>query len=70
AGFADALAGRGYVIRERDNERIVFDPAQDHELREFWKLAAERGAEVRTLGRDVPSLESAVVKAMEHNRGR
>ena len=70
ADFAEALANRGYVIRERETDRIVFDPSEDKELREFWRLAAERGAEVRTLGRDVPSLESAVVKAMEHNRER
>lgn len=70
AEFADALAEHGYVIRERETERLVFDPTDDKELRQFWRLAAERGAEVRTLGRDVPSLESAVVKAMEHNRGR
>jgi ABC-2 type transport system ATP-binding protein len=70
ADFAEALAHRGYTIRERETERLVFDPGQDTELREFWRLAAECGAEVRTLGRDVPSLESAVVKAMEHNRER
>jgi ABC-2 type transport system ATP-binding protein len=70
AAFADALSQRGYAIRDRDIERIVFDPNRDKDLREFWRLAAERGAEVRTLGRDAPSLESAVVKAMEHIRGR
>jgi ABC-2 type transport system ATP-binding protein len=70
AAFADALSQRGYTIRDRDTERIVFDPNRDKDLREFWRLAAERGAEVRTLGRDAPSLESAVVKAMEHIRGR
>jgi len=70
ASFAEALANGGYTVHEQETERIVFDPNLDTELREFWRLAAERGAEVRTLGRDAPSLESAVVKAMEHNRER
>jgi ABC-2 type transport system ATP-binding protein len=68
--FAEELARSGYTLYEKETERIVFDPNQDTELREFWRLAAEHGAEVRTLGRDAPSLESAVVKAMEHNRER
>ena len=65
ADFAGALAGRGYSIREHDNERISFEPNDDPELRAFWELAAERGAEVRSFGRDLPSLETAVIRAME-----
>lgn len=65
AGFADALRDRGYAIRDLDDERIAFDPKEDGDLREFWRLAAERGAEVRALGRDLPTLEKAVVLAME-----
>ena len=64
-GFAGALGERGYTIRDHDTERIAFDPNDDNDLREFWKLAAERGAEVRALGRDLPTLEKAVVLAME-----
>jgi ABC-2 type transport system ATP-binding protein len=64
-GFAEALGGLGYTIRSQDAERISFEPNDDRELREFWRLAAERGAEVRALGRNLPTLESAVVLAME-----
>jgi ABC-2 type transport system ATP-binding protein len=70
ADFAQALAESGYAIHAQEAERIVFDPGRDDGLGAFWRLAAERGAEVRTLGRDAPSLESAVVKAMEHSRER
>lgn len=65
AAFAAALAERGYRIHAQDIERLLFDPNEDTSLREFWRLAAERGAEVRSLGRDVPTLEKAVVLAME-----
>ena len=70
AQFAEALARCGYSIRGQDAERISFEPNDDHELREFWRLAAERGAEVRALGRDLPSLESAVILAMENAHER
>ena len=67
AAFAEALRDRGYTIRRQDLERLSFEPNQDHELREFWRLAAERGAEVRSFGRDLPSLEKAVIRVMEHS---
>jgi ABC-2 type transport system ATP-binding protein len=70
AEFAAALGQLGYEIREHDGERLAFDPVSDRELRQFWRLASERGAEVRALGRDVPSLESAVIIAMEHSYDR
>jgi ABC-2 type transport system ATP-binding protein len=70
AEFAEALGKCGYSIRDQDIERISFEPNDDHELREFWRLAAERGAEVRALGRDLPSLESAVILAMENAHER
>ncbi len=70
SAFADELARRGYGIRERDTERIAFEPIDDADLREFWRLAAERGAEVRALGRDLPTLENAVVLAMERAHER
>jgi ABC-2 type transport system ATP-binding protein len=68
--FAEALAARGYTIREREAERIAFEPDGDPDLREFWKLARDRGAEVRALGRDLPTLENAVVLAMERAHER
>jgi ABC-2 type transport system ATP-binding protein len=70
AAFAAALGERGYTIRDRNTERIEFEPNDDVELREFWQLAAETGAEVRALGRDIPTLENAVVLAMEKAHGR
>jgi ABC-2 type transport system ATP-binding protein len=69
-GFAESLTERGYTIRERDTERLAFEPGDDHDLREFWALAAQRGVEVRTLGREAPTLENAVVLAMERGRER
>jgi ABC-2 type transport system ATP-binding protein len=68
--FAEALGKQGYSIREQGPERIAFEPNRDRELREFWRLASERGAEVRALGRDLPSLERAVILAMEHSHER
>ncbi|MFQ5510792.1 MAG: ABC transporter ATP-binding protein [Candidatus Krumholzibacteriia bacterium] len=68
AAFARGLEEKGYAIHTHDTERVAFEPAGDNELREFWRLAAERGAEVRSLGRDLPTLESAVVSKMEDSR--
>jgi ABC-2 type transport system ATP-binding protein len=70
AAFADALGNAGYSVLSCDVERLTFAPNDDGELRKFWRIAAERGAEVRALGRDLPSLESAVIKAMEHKYER
>ncbi len=67
ATFAEVLAAQGYTIREQDTQRIAFEPNEDRDMRKFWQLAAERGAEVRSLGRDLPSLERAVIRAMEHS---
>jgi ABC-2 type transport system ATP-binding protein len=63
--FADSLREYGYSVSERNGERIVFEPNDDRDLREFWRLAAERGAEVRSLGRELTTLEDAVVHKME-----
>lgn len=70
AAFADALGREGYSVREHDTERIAFEPGDDADLHRFWRIAAERGAEVRSLGRDIPTLESAVVLAMERAHER
>jgi ABC-2 type transport system ATP-binding protein len=68
AAFAEVLGQQGYSIRKQDGERIAFEPNDDSELRRFWQLAAERGAEVRSLGRELRSLEDAVVHAMKKAR--
>lgn len=70
ADFAKALEERGYSVDRKENERIVFDPKDDGNLHRFWRLAAERGVEVRSLGRGLPSLESAVINAMENAHGK
>jgi ABC-2 type transport system ATP-binding protein len=64
AAFADALAGRGLEIVSSDGGRLVFRE-NGGDLLAFWGLAAERGAQVRYLARDLPSLEEAVVAVME-----
>jgi ABC-2 type transport system ATP-binding protein len=70
ASFAATLTERGYSLRDHSGERIAFEPNDDTDLTRFWNLAAERGVEVRTLGRDVPTLEKAVVLAMERAHER
>lgn len=68
AAFADALANAGYRVRSEGDEILAFEPA-DEDLTIFWRLAAERRAEVRYLGRDALTLEQAVVSVMEgHGR--
>lgn len=64
AAFADALANAGYRVRKEADDAIAFEPS-DEDLGTFWRLAAERGAEVRYLGRDAMTLEQAVVSVME-----
>jgi ABC-2 type transport system ATP-binding protein len=68
--FAEALGQRGYRIHEHDTERIAFEPEGDPDLTAFWLLASEKGVEVRSLGRDAPTLEAAVVMAMERASGK
>jgi hypothetical protein len=68
AAFAEALGRAGYRVRSEGDEGLAFEPA-DEDLGAFWRLAAERGAEVRYLGRDALTLEEAVVSVMEgHGR--
>lgn len=68
--FVADLTKCSYTIREHEGNRIVFNPNHDGELREFWRLACEHGVEVRALESDLPTLESAVIRAMEHNHER
>lgn len=63
-GFAAALQQAGYRIAEHGAAHVVFDPVDDPELRHFWAVAADRGAQVRSLGSDDPSLEDAVVRML------
>jgi ABC-2 type transport system ATP-binding protein len=63
--FADALANAGYTIRTRGDDQVTFDPGRDPDLHVFWKTANDLGVEIRRLGRELPTLETAVVSAME-----
>jgi ABC-2 type transport system ATP-binding protein len=65
--FARKLREAGFQIEESSEERIVFTASQD--LMIFWKLVTECEAEVRYLGRDLPTLEDAVVAVMESGHG-
>jgi len=63
--FADALANAGYTIRNRGADQITFEPGHDPDLHIFWKTVNDMDVEVRRLGRELPTLETAVVSAME-----
>lgn len=65
--FARKLEEAGFRIEESGEERIVFTSSKD--LMIFWKLVTECEAEVRYLGRDLPTLEDAVVAVMESGHG-
>lgn len=64
AAFAARLAAAGVTVHEEAEGRILFSAGVDGELLAFWKTAAEAGVEVRSLERDVPTLEDAVLEAM------
>jgi ABC-2 type transport system ATP-binding protein len=69
--FAMDLARLGFGEPSADGERMSFRPRADGDLLPFWRLAAERGAEVRHLSQDMPTLEDAVVAVMEgESRGQ
>ena len=63
--FAEELKKAGYDVQEVGHEFIIFEAPGDEALSIFWKTAADRGVEVRSLGREVPTLEEAVVTVME-----
>lgn len=68
--FGEALGARGYSVIETDVDRVVFDPGTDADLITFWEVARDREVLVRALGRDLPTLEDAVVTAMEDAGGK
>jgi ABC-2 type transport system ATP-binding protein len=65
AHVASDLVAVGYTIREQAEGRLVFEPSGDPDLHHFWRLASAANAEVRFLGRELQSLEDAVVNVME-----
>ncbi len=68
-GVGDAFARRlkeaGLRVRAEGSDRLLVEPTSDEDLRRFWSIAAQAGVEVRHLGRDILTLEDAVVTAME-----
>ncbi len=66
--FAARLEAAGFAVRKRDPGELVFEAGPNADLMDFWRLAAERGAAVRHLGTDIPTLEDAVVSVMERGR--
>ncbi len=74
SGFDPALVARltasGVRTEARGDGRLVLRPATDAELLTFWRVVTESGAEVRHLGREIPTLEDAVVGVMEKTGGR
>ena len=63
--LADRLRAGGLDVTGVEGEKITFLAGVDAELAAFWKTVADAGAEVRSLTRDLPSLEDAVLTAME-----
>ncbi len=68
--FIQALTNAGITVKPDGDTRVHVEPRNDDDLRLFWRVAADAGVEVRHLGRDVPTLEDAVVTAMEHGNER
>ncbi len=67
--LAAALGRAGLRVLDQHPGRIVFASQGDEDLRTFWRLVHERGLEVRGLGREVITLEEAVVELMETSNG-
>lgn len=63
--FIRALSSSGFGVADTDGGTRLELSAHGTDLMRFWELAAEHGAEVRTLTTSVPTLEDAVVAVME-----
>jgi ABC-2 type transport system ATP-binding protein len=68
--LAARLTASGVRAEARGEGRMTVRPATDADLLNFWRMVTESGAEVRHLGREVPTLEDAVVDVMEKTGGR
>lgn len=66
--FPEALIAAGYRVHDGDDRTVRFEPVDDPQLKKFWSAVGATEAEVRGLGRDLPTLEDAVVRAMEDAR--
>ena len=62
--MAEALSRAGLEVLSRQENRVVFTSRGEEDLRTFWRLVYELDLEVRHLGREVVTLEDAVVRMM------
>ncbi|MCP4546072.1 MAG: ABC transporter ATP-binding protein [bacterium] len=69
AEFAATLTAAGIQVLNHTEQRIEFISHGNDDLALFWRIAGERGAELRRLGCDVVTLEDAVVDMMEADHG-
>ncbi|NUN14142.1 MAG: ABC transporter ATP-binding protein [Myxococcales bacterium] len=65
ATFAALLTSYGVVVTKVRPNGVMFVANDDSHWRAFWRVVAERHAEVRSLGPELASLEDAVVHMME-----
>ncbi len=65
AAFRAALAGRGLGVEERDDALVVGGPGEDAMLDAIRDVAAEAGVGLRELRPSGPTLEDALVDALE-----
>ncbi len=68
--FVHALQGEGIDVLRHTPERIFFTTRGDDDLRSFWSLTYSHGLEIRQLGREVLTLEDAVIEVMERDHVR
>jgi ABC-2 type transport system ATP-binding protein len=66
--FVAALAGLGCEVAELPNRRLKVVLPEGIAARELWRLAGERGVELRRLTSSRNSLEHLFLKAMEETR--
>ncbi|HEX9801156.1 MAG TPA: ABC transporter ATP-binding protein [Thermoanaerobaculia bacterium] len=66
--FVAALAGLGCEVAELPNRRLKVVLPEGVAARELWRLAGERGVELRRLTSSRNSLEHLFLKAMEETR--
>jgi hypothetical protein len=66
--FAAALAALGCEVAELPNRRLKIVLPEGVAARELWRLAGERGVQLRRLTSSRNSLEHLFLKAMEESR--
>ena len=67
--FAAALAALGCEVAELPNRRLKIVLPEGVAARELWRIAGERGVQLRRLTSSRNSLEHLFLKAMEESAG-